>query len=161
LVLDGRLRRGEHGAAGEIGHVPVDPAGPPCSCGQRGCLETVASGSALAAAWPSGDQPAAQALFEAAAGGDEKAVAIRDRFAAGVADAVRVLSLSVDPRTVVLGGGVAQLGEQLLTVVAEALRRQAAESPFLASLDLASRLQVVPRDHPVAAVGAALLGRST
>ena len=115
LVLDGRLRRGDHGAAGEIGHVPVDPSGALCSCGQRGCLETVASGSALAAAWPSGDRPAAQALFAAAAAGDREAVAVRDRFAAGVAEAVRVLSLSVDPRTIVLGGGVAQLGEPLLT----------------------------------------------
>jgi len=161
LVLDGRLRRGDHGAAGEIGHVPVDPAGPLCSCGQRGCLETVASGSALAAAWPSGEQPAAQALFAAAAAGDREAANIRDRFADGVAEAVRVLSLSVDPRTIVLGGGVAQLGEPLLIAVTEALRRQTAHSPFLASLDLVGRVRVVPADHPVAAVGAALLGRSS
>jgi predicted NBD/HSP70 family sugar kinase len=161
LVLDGRLRRGDHGAAGEIGHVPVDPAGSRCSCGQRGCLETVASGSALATAWPSGDQPAAQALFTAAAAGDSEAVAVRNRFADGVAEAVRLLSLSVDPRTVVLGGGVAQLGEPLLIAVTEALLRQAEYSPFLASLDLAGRVQVVPANHPVAAVGAALLGRSS
>ena len=161
LVLDGRLRRGDHGAAGEIGHVPVDPSGLLCSCGQRGCLETVASGSALAAAWPSGEEPAAQALFAAAAAGDRAAGAIRDRFADGVAEAVRVLSLSVDPRTIVLGGGVAQLGEPLLIAVTEALRRQTTHSPFLASLDLAGRVRVVPTDHPVAAVGAALLGRSS
>ena len=160
LVLDGRLRRGYHGAAGEIGHVPVDPSGPRCQCGQRGCLETVASGSALAAAWPSGDRPPAQAVFAAAAAGDPAAVAVRDRFAAGVAEAVRVLSLNVDPRTIVLGGGVAQLGQQLLEAVSDALRRQAADSPFLASLALEARLQVVPADYPVAAVGAALLGRA-
>jgi predicted NBD/HSP70 family sugar kinase len=161
LVLDGRLRRGDHGAAGEIGHVPVDPSGQLCSCGQRGCLETVASGSALAAAWPSDDQPAAQAVFAAATAGNREAAAIRDRFADGVAEAIRVLSLSVDPRTVVLGGGVAQLGQPLLTSVTEALGRQSAGSPFLASLDLAGRLRLVPADHPVAAVGAALLGRSS
>lgn len=159
LVLQGRLRRGDHGAAGEIGHVPVDPAGVLCQCGQRGCLETVASGSALAAAWPSDDVPPAQALFAAAQAGDPEAVAARDRFAAGVASAVRVLSLTVDPRTVVLGGGVAQLGEPLRVAVAGALRDQAAASPFLASLDLAGRVRVVPSDYPVAAVGAALLGR--
>jgi predicted NBD/HSP70 family sugar kinase len=160
LVLEGRLRRGDHGAAGEIGHVPVDPSGALCGCGQRGCLETVASGSALAAAWPSGNEPPAQALFAAAAHGDRAAVAVRDRFADGVAEAVRVLSLSVDPRTIVLGGGVAQLGDPLLAAVTAALRRQTAESPFLASLDLASRVRVVPADYPVAAVGAALLVRS-
>ncbi len=160
LVLEGRLRRGDHGAAGEIGHVPVDPAGALCQCGQRGCLETIASGSALAAAWPSEDVPPAQALFAAAQAGDPAAVAARDRFAAGVAGAVRVLSLAVDPRTFVLGGGVAQLGEPLRTAVAGALREQARTSPFLASLDLAGRLRVVPAHYPVAAVGAALLGRS-
>jgi predicted NBD/HSP70 family sugar kinase len=159
LVLQGRLRRGAHGAAGEIGHVPVDPAGAACQCGQRGCLETVASGSALAAAWPSDGAPPAQALFAAAAAGDARALQVRDRFAAGVAAAVRVLGLSVDMETVVLGGGVAQLGEPLLEAVASALRRQAVDSPFLASLDLAGRLRVVPADYPVAAVGAAILGR--
>lgn len=159
LVLDGRLRRGLSGAAGEIGHVPVDPTGAACQCGQRGCLETVASGRAITEAWPAGDGPAAQALFAAAAAGDAAAVAVRDRFAAGVADAVRVLGLSLDPRVVMLGGGVAQLGESLRLAVAEALEAQAVASPFLASLDLAGRLQVVPREHPVAAVGAALLGR--
>jgi predicted NBD/HSP70 family sugar kinase len=160
LVLEGRLRRGGHGAAGEIGHVPVDPTGLLCQCGQRGCLETIASGSALSTAWPSGDVPPAQALFAAADSGHPQAVAARDRFAAGVASAVRVLALAVDPRTVVLGGGVAQLGEPLRAAVASALLDQAASSPFLASLDLAGRLQVVPSEYPVAAVGAALLGRS-
>lgn len=160
LVLEGRLRRGDHGAAGEVGHIPVDPNGALCECGQRGCLETLASGSALAAAWPlPGQVPPAQALFAAAQGGDPKAVALRDEFAAGVASAVRVLALAVDPRTVVLGGGVAQLGEQLRVAVAGALLDQAASSPFLASLDLAGRLRVVPSSYPVAAVGAALLGR--
>lgn len=159
LVLEGRLRRGDHGAAGEVGHIPVDPHGVQCECGQRGCLETIASGSALAAAWPSGDVPPAQALFAAAQSGDVKAIAARDRFAEGVASAVRVLALAVDPRTIVLGGGVAHLGEPLRVAVADALLQQAASSPFLASLDLAGRLRVVPSDYPVAAVGAAMLGR--
>jgi glucokinase len=158
LVLDGRLRSGVHGAAGEVGHLPVDPQGAVCSCGQRGCLETIASGSALEAAWPtSGDVPPAEALFTAARAGDEKAIQLRDDFAAGVASAVRALSLTVDPATIVLGGGVAQLGEPLRVAVAQALLDQATTSPFLASLDLAGRLRVVPADYPVAAVGAALL----
>ena len=160
LVLDGVLRRGATGAAGEIGHVPIDPHGAVCQCGQRGCLETVASGRALGEAWPStGDVPPAQALFAAAAAGDPAAVAVRDRFAAGVADAVRTLCLSVDPATIVLGGGVSHLGPPLVEAVADALRAQAASSPFLASLDLAARIRVVPDDQPVAAIGAALLGR--
>jgi len=158
MVLDGRLRRGVHGAAGEIGHVPVDPAGVLCQCGQRGCLETVASGSALAAAWPSSGIPPAQALFAAAAAGNAEAAEVQERFAAAVAAAVRLIALAVDVQTVVLGGGVAQLGEPLRAAVSAALRHQASASPFLASLDLADRLRVVPADYPVSAVGAALLG---
>ncbi|MDH2413172.1 ROK family protein [Nocardioides sp. CER19] len=158
LAFEGRLRRGVHGAAGEVGHLPVDPQGVPCSCGQTGCIETVASGSALAAAWPVAQGHPAEALFQAAATGDPKAIAVRDRFAAGVAAAVRVLCLTVDPGVVVLGGGVAQLGEPLRVTVAAALLDQAAGAPFLAALDLAGRLRVLPPEVPVAALGAALLG---
>lgn len=164
LVSGGRLRRGARGAAGEIGHVPVDPTGPMCPCGQRGCLETLASGSAIAAAWPSdgaagdsGISPAA-ALFTAAANGDPRAIRVRDTFADHVASAVRLLVLTCDVETVVLGGGVADLGPALLDAVVAALHRQAAPSPFLAALELARRVDVVPADFSVAAIGAALSG---
>jgi glucokinase len=160
LVLDGRLRRGVHGAAGEIGHVPVDPAGALCQCGQRGCLETIASGSAMAAAFPAaGEVHAATAVFAAASEGDGEALGVRDRFAHAVAAAVRLLCLTVDVEAVVLGGGVAQIGEPLRVAVAAALDEQAKVSAFLDSLRLADRLSVVPAEHPVAAVGAAFLGR--
>ncbi|TYL51470.1 ROK family protein [Nocardioides sp. BGMRC 2183] len=158
LVLGGRIRRGLRGAAGEIGHIPIDPAGPRCPCGQVGCLETFASGSAVAAAWPSDQAPPAQALFDAADAGAAAAVLVRDTFAARVADAVRLVALSVDPAAVVLGGGVAHVGERLLVAVRSALTAQAAESPFLTSLDLAGRLSLMPLDTPVAALGAAILG---
>ncbi len=159
LVLSGTLRRGARGAAGEIGHVPVDPAAGLCSCGQRGCLELLASGSALTAAWPvTGDAPPATALFAAARAGDPQAVAARDRFAAGVADAVRMLGLAVDPAVIIIGGGVAHVGEPLLAAVNAALRAQAATSPFLAALDLASRTTLLPGRAPVGAIGAALIG---
>jgi predicted NBD/HSP70 family sugar kinase len=159
FVLGGLLRRGAHGAAGEIGHVPVDPAGELCSCGQKGCLELVASGSALARAWrsPSETGPA-EALFAAASAGDPVALATRNRFAGGVADAVRLVGLAVDPHTIMLGGGVADLGAPLGEAVVAALRAQAATSPFLASLDLAARLAFAPSGVPVGALGAAMIG---
>ncbi|HEY1666318.1 MAG TPA: ROK family protein [Trebonia sp.] len=161
FVLSGTLRRGVHGAAGEIGHVPVDPAGPLCSCGQRGCLELRASGSALSAAWPAqGDVPPAEALFAAAAAGNSEAVAARDRFAGGVADAIRMLALAVDPGAIIIGGGVAHVGEPLLAAVTNALRSQAAASPFLAALGLADRLRLLPGQLPVGAIGAALIGNT-
>lgn len=159
FVLSGVLRRGVHGAAGEIGHVPVDPAGPLCSCGQRGCLELRAAASALTSAWPAdGESSPAEALFAAAASGNPDAVTARDRYGAGVADAVRMLGLAVDPRTIIIGGGIAYLGEPLLATVTAALRAQATTSPFLAALDLAARVRLIPAGVPVGAIGAALIG---
>jgi glucokinase len=161
FVLSGTLRRGAHNAAGEIGHVPVDPDGTPCSCGQRGCLELRASGSSLSGAWPAEEEtPPAVTLFAAAAAGNHEAIAARDRFAVGVADAVRVLCLVVDPAAIIIGGGVAHVGEPLLAAVTTALRAQAATSPFLAALDLASRIRLLPGQVPVGAIGAALIGNA-
>jgi predicted NBD/HSP70 family sugar kinase len=138
--------------------VPVDPDGALCSCGQRGCLELGAAGSALTAAWPTdGATFPADAVFAAAAAGNPAAVAVRDRFAAGVADAIRMLGLAVDPRVIIIGGGVAQVGQPLLTSVTAALRAQAATSPFLAALDLAARVRLIAPGVPVGAIGAAMI----
>ena len=161
FVLSGSLRRGAHGAAAEIGHLPGDPDGPRCSCGQRGCLELSASGSTLAAAWPAeGETPPAAALFAAAAAGNAKAVIIRDRFAAGLADAIRIAGLTVGPAAIIIGGGVANVGEPLLEAVTAALRAQAAGSPFLTALDLAGRVSLLPGQAPAGAIGAALIGNA-
>ncbi|MFV2144365.1 ROK family protein [Isoptericola sp. G70] len=162
IVLDGRLRRGSHSAAGEIGHVPVDPAGPPCACGQRGCLELYASGSAVTALWPTtSGRPAPVELFEAAAAGDPDAVAARSTYARAVAAAVRMLVLTVDVQHVVLGGGVSQLGQPLLDAVRDALTDESAASGFLRSLDLPGRVRLAPGRVAVGAVGAAVVGRGT
>ncbi|MGY1847886.1 ROK family protein [Blastococcus sp. SYSU DS1021] len=160
LLLGGELRRGRHGAAGEIGHLPYDPAGPRCPCGQLGCLELYASGAALDLAWPvRSARPAAADLFAAAAAGDRRAVVVRDRFADAVATAVRLLVLTCDVEHVVLGGGVADVGPPLLDAVVAAAGRQAAGSAFLQSLAVPERVQLVPRDLPVAPVGAAVCAR--
>ena len=100
------------------------------------------------------------ALFAAAAAGNQEAVAVRDRYAARVADAVRMVGLSVDPAAIIIGGGVADVGEPLLAAVTAALRSQAATSPFLAALDLASRVRLLPGQLPVGAIGAALIGNA-
>jgi predicted NBD/HSP70 family sugar kinase len=159
FVLDGVLRRGARGVAGEIGHVPVNPDGPLCSCGQRGCLELSAAASALTAAWPTdGKTSAAEALFAAGDAGNPAAVAVRGRFATGVADAIRMVGLAVDPGVIIIGGGIADLGESLLATVTAALRAQAAMSPFLSALDLAARVRLIPGGVPVGAIGAAMIG---
>lgn len=158
IVVDGRLWRGATGVAGEIGHLPVDPAGALCRCGQRGCLETVASGSGIARQWRTDDPLPARALFAAAADGDREARAIAARLAEGIAAAMRVLVLTVDVDTVVIGGGLRHLGDRLLSDVHEVLDGWARTSPFLASLALSRRVRLVPEGTPVAALGAALVG---
>ena len=156
LVLGGRLWRGARGVAGEIGHIPVDPAGPTCPCGQRGCLELAASGSGLARSWSGGDS--VRDLFALADAGDPEATAVRDRLVEHVAAAVRLLVLTVDPDRVVIGGGLSSLGDELLGAVRAVLAGWAASSGFLAMLDLDARVEMLPRDFPAAAVGAALVG---
>jgi predicted NBD/HSP70 family sugar kinase len=158
LVLGGRLWRGARGTAGEIGHIPVDPDGPLCQCGQRGCLEMVASGSAVSRQWPSDHASPVQALFESAASGDALAIGVRDTFLANVASAVRVLVLSVDVETVVIGGGISSLGDPLLNGVRAVLDDWSRASPFLASLRLSERVRIVPPGESVSALGAALVG---
>lgn len=158
IVEAGRLWRGSRGTAGEIGHIPVDPAGPLCPCGQRGCLELMASGSAISRQWPSTAPRAAQHLFEAADAGDPLAVEVREQLVGSVASAVRILVLTVDVDLVVIGGGIASLGSPLLDGVRSVLTRRAQESPFLASLDLADRVRLVPAGFPSAALGAAFVG---
>lgn len=176
IVLKGVLRRGPHNTAGEIGHIPVDPSGPFCNCGQRGCLEVLASGSAIEARWPvRKDVPAdadpldsagrvaihsAQDLFDAAAAGNPRAVTIRDEVAGYLAAAIRMLALTVDVDLFVLGGGVSQVGEPLLNAIATALDRQSEGSAFLRGLNLSTRLSLIPPDEPIAAIGAALLART-
>ena len=90
--------------------------------------------------------------------GDPAALEVRERFLTGVASAVRLLALTTDVDDVVIGGGLAALGDRLVDGVRRILGEWADESAFLASLDLARRVQVIPRGFPAAAVGAALVG---
>ncbi|MDA8182963.1 MAG: ROK family protein [Actinomycetota bacterium] len=132
VVVNGEILRGANGFAGEIGHVVVDPGGPACSCGQRGCWERYASGSGLArlareaalggridsvVRLAGGDPEAVRPehVTAAAASGDQAAEAVMDELgwwiALGVANLVSVL----DPELVVLGGGLMAAGDLVLT----------------------------------------------
>jgi predicted NBD/HSP70 family sugar kinase len=97
IVIDGRVLRGSHGFAGELGHVVVDPTGKPCACGARGCLETLLGSDA--ATPPTADDAVADAL----------------------AAALRTVVHLVDPEAVVLGGTLAGLGDSFATRVAARL----------------------------------------
>lgn len=141
LILDGRLRLGVCGAAGEIGHTTILPDGPACSCGSRGCLETLVSGPALSAKGVSlartGAAPRLAALVEgnwaqitpkemaiAAGQGDDAVAAAIDEAARylgfGIANAVTLTAVE----QVVICGGVAALGELLLGPVRAAVRER-------------------------------------
>ncbi|MBM6399849.1 ROK family protein [Phycicoccus sonneratiae] len=151
LVDEGRVLRGAGGAAGEIGHLPVGTE-VPCSCGQRGCLETIASGSALHRLWPR--RPAE--LFPAAAQGDPVARDVVATLARGLGLAVQVL-VTTGADLVLVGGGLARDRAELEAAVRDELVAHCRTSPFLARLDLAARVRVLDGAAPLAAIGAALL----
>jgi predicted NBD/HSP70 family sugar kinase len=156
-VLQGKLWRGSRGAAGEIGHILIDPAGPRDQDGQPGALETMASGSGIASQWTSGDG-SVRDMLAAADAGDAAALAIRGHLYDAVASAVRVLVLTMDPDIVVIGGGISALGAELLTPVREVIAGWEAGSSFISSLRLSERIRILPSDIPTAATGAAWLG---
>ena len=140
VVVDGRLRLGPLGSAGELGHQTVDPNGPLCGCGNRGCLEAVASGPAIAAAGVrllrSGQAPrlfdltggdagqvTAETMGEAASAGDEAVTRELERIAGLVGVAAANIVVALHPELIVLGGGVAGLGDVLF----DGVRRELAE----------------------------------
>lgn len=158
LVREGAIWRGAHGTAGEVGHISIDPNGPLCPCGQRGCIEAFSGGGALARRWDRSGALPVRDIFDAADAGDADAVALRAGFAYGVASAVRVLVLTADVDDVVLGGGITALGDRVLAPVLAELEVSAATSPFMRSLRLGDRVQLLPPGSPAAALGAALIG---
>lgn len=116
IGIEGRVEGGAHGCAGEIGHIVVRPDGPACGCGRRGCLETLASASAVSRAWAtaSGD-PGADAAdcAKAAAAGDPHAVAVWQEAVDALADGLIIGITLLDPRVLIIGGGLAEAGDIL------------------------------------------------
>lgn len=139
IVSNGRLVRGANGFAGEIGHMFVDPNGPECPCGRTGCWERYASGSGLAflarRAAANGNAPELIAragsieairgehVADGAASGDRHAEAILDEFSKWVAVGLANMTNILDPKRIVLGGGAARMGDQLLAPVRTWLER--------------------------------------
>ncbi|HEU4656993.1 MAG TPA: ROK family protein [Capillimicrobium sp.] len=143
ILIDGRIYRGAEGAAGELGHVVVDQDGPPCqgNCPNRGCLEVMASGSALVreatalaaerpgsalgAALASGRPITGPLVTELAHDGDEAAVEvlalIGRRLGVGMSSMVNVF----DPDVIVVGGGVVAAGELVLEPARAEMRARA------------------------------------
>jgi glucokinase len=170
LVSDGELVRGAHGFGGEVGHMVVDPHGPPCPCGRAGCWERFASGSglgvlgreaALAHRFPRGVALAGEAehvrgehVTRAAAEGDADALAILDHFAEWVALGIGNLLALLDSSLVVIGGGLVEAGDLLLDPV-----RAALPAAMMAPEERADvRVVAAELGEHAGAIGAALLG---
>ena len=156
IIYQGRLIYGESNSAGESGHMTVDPNGPRCHCGSRGCLETYASGPALARHYAaatsetiSGAEVAARAQAQDEAARDALATAGR---ALGIAIASMAMTLNIEQ--FVIGGGVAQAGDLLLAPARESLTRYSFKAVSAQVKVVASALG---EDGPI--LGAAWLAR--
>ncbi|GAA1238104.1 ROK family protein [Kitasatospora nipponensis] len=124
IGIGGRIEAGAHGYGGEIGHVVVRPGGPLCGCGARGCLETLASASAVSRAWAeaSGDLDAdAAGCALAVEAGDKRAIALWQNAVDALADGIVVAQSLLDPSTVIVGGGLAEAGDTLFTPLRAAI----------------------------------------
>lgn len=123
LITDGKLHRGSHGTAGEIGHMIIDPSGPLDNCGQRGCLEAFIGGANLARET---GMPAVE-LFAAAAQGNKHALMVVERSARYMGIALISLTNVIDPEMFVIGGGVSRSWALVEPTIVETLR----SSPFI------------------------------
>jgi glucokinase-like ROK family protein len=168
IVIRGELYRGAKGAAGDIGHIGLDGDVTACTCGNRGCLEVVAGGSALRAraeeaarartsaflaARAAREQPLdGAALALGAAAGDEVCRSLLMQSARTVGDVLAKLVNFFNPSVIVVGGGVTLAGERYLASIREAIYRR---STPLATSDLVVRKSTLGEDCGV--VGAAVL----
>jgi glucokinase len=150
IAIEGRVHQGHDGTAGEVGHHTIDPDGPWCGCGNRGCLEAYARADQIAAAC--GTSTPEEAVRKAQAG-DARA-------RSGLADVARYLGIGianlitiVSPDTVVIGGGVAAAGDLLF----EPVRAELARRVRTTSID---EVRVVPAELGTwaGAIGAAVHG---
>ncbi|MCP3989234.1 MAG: ROK family protein [Actinomycetia bacterium] len=157
VILNGHLHRGNRGVTGEIGHFPIAADGPLCECGLRGCLEAVASGAAISRQWPgSGGISSSESLIAEAGQGNRDASAVLDPIADHLAKAIYLLAITYDVDYVVVGGGVADIGEPILATIREGLERLESQSELVRSLELQDRVLLKPAG-PVSSLGAAAL----
>ncbi len=161
--VQGRVYRGATGVAGEIGHMAIDPQGKPCVCGLRGCLATLVGAPALVeragelqARFPKSvlrDRALTiETIEDAALEGDPLALQITEEAASHLGIAIAGLLNLMNPRLVILGGGLCRLGDLLLDPLRDVIRNRTLVSSLAAANVMTSELG--PRSI---AVGAATL----
>ena len=127
LVIDGKVLRGATGTAGEIGHTTLDESGALCYCGNRGCLETVASGPAIIQlVGPlNGEVPTLARIVELAVAGEVRCHRAISDAGHEIGIAIAGLCNLINPERVIVGGLVSRTGEVLLQPMRESIRRHA------------------------------------
>lgn len=170
ILLDGRIYHGAQGTAGEIGHMTISADGPPCSCGNYGCLEAMAGGRAIAEraqlAVKAGQRTllagggpveaiTARQVAEAALAGDAVSQQLLGDAGRHIGSAVAALVNLLNPGLVLIGGGVAQAGNHLL----RPLREAALQRSLRASMR-STRIEVGALGRKATAMGAVALALS-
>jgi glucokinase len=134
IMIDGRLHLGSFGVAGEIGHQTIDPDGPICGCGNRGCVEAMARADVLTSL---AGKESAEDVFQAASEGDPRSIA-------AIYEVARVLGIGlanvvtlIGPDRIVIGGGIAAAGDLALDPIRQAIRDRVTLVPV-------DKIEVVP-----------------
>ncbi|BAS27966.1 ROK family transcriptional regulator [Limnochorda pilosa] len=155
IVINGEIYRGAAGTAGEFGHTTIDPSGPPCTCGNRGCLETFVSERALMRYLQgSGAEKVAttQEVFQAADAGEARAISALAQLGGylgiGVANAINTFN----PQLVVIGGPIGSGGHHVLNSVRRVVERRALPFPLSRA-----RIVVSALGEEACAIGAGIM----
>lgn len=173
VIVNGKVQRGAHGFAGELGHVVVEPGGELCPCGRRGCWETLASAQGLtrlalraidagqgqailALAGGGSDNLRGEHVTRAARSGDEEAKGILSEFARYVALGLTNFAAVMDPELILIGGGLVAEMDLLLEPISEEFERQV----FARGHRPPTRIEPAGLGERAGAMGAALLARS-
>lgn len=127
VIVEGRLLRGLKGNAGDIGHTVVDPSYGTCPCGQDGCLEWIASGTAIARQGTEilGRDVSTQEIFELYEQGDAKIVPFIDGVLTVLGQACVTVINTFDPEKIVIGGGVSKVGDTLFKPIQDYVSKKA------------------------------------
>ena len=173
IVIGGRPWSGFHGVGSEVGHIPMDIGGVPCTCGNDGCLERYTSATAVIrmgkermAQYPDSmlhslcendpDKLTCKMVFDAAKVKDEAALRVFNDYVDYMARACYTVITFLDPEVIVLGGGVSKAGDFLLDAIRERI------PSYLIFKDLPySRIEIARLGNDAGIIGAAMLGRPT
>ena len=173
IIIGGRVYRGAHSLAGEIGHTAFVADGPRCLCGGRGCLEALAAGPALArkaqAAIEAGRRSSlqqvllrkatitAEEIFVAATQGDNLALEVLAEAGAQIASAIYLLAMAFDPHVVILGGGLALEDGPFITAIRSELQSRSEASPVFREIITSAAVRLTSLKRDAGILGAAAL----